>query len=162
MVFTAENGDVLFSDTKEGGIVSARMRADICNAKAVITNALGDEGEANAWGKPSPWCDFSGDIPEVGMRGLTIFDSPGNLRHPTSWHIRNYGLMSANCFGYSYFYEKEHNKGLMPENGDYTIAAGEALSFTYRMYVHTGSVEEAAVAARYADYATPPEASLIK
>lgn len=162
VVFTAENGDVLFSDTKEGGIVSARMRADICNAKAIITNALGDNGEDTAWGKPSPWCDFSGDIPEVGMRGLTIFDNPGNLRHPSSWHIRNYGLMGANCFGYSYFNEKEYNKGLIPENGDYTIEAGKTLSLTYRMYVHTGSVEEAAVAARYADYATPPTASLVK
>jgi hypothetical protein len=160
VTFSAEYGEVLFSDTKEGGIVSARMRADICNARAIITNALGDQGEANAWGKPSPWCDFSGDIPDVGMRGLTIFDNPGNLRHPSSWHIRNYGLMGANAFGYSYFNEKEYNKGLIPENGDYTFAANDTLTFNYRMYVHSGDVQEAAVAERYADYATPPEASL--
>ena len=70
--------------------------------------------------------------------------------------------MGANCFGYSYFNEKEYNKGLMPENGDYTIAANDTLTFNYRMYVHTGTVENAAVAARFADYATPPEASIVK
>ncbi|HEX72896.1 MAG TPA: hypothetical protein ENN65_06240 [Candidatus Hydrogenedentes bacterium] len=161
VVFTAAHGEVLFSDTKEGGIVSARMRPDISGGKAVITNALGDTGEGEAWGKPSPWCDFSGNVPDVGWRGLTIFDHPGNLRHPSSWHVRNYGLMGANAFGYSYFIKEEHNKGLIPENGDYTFAAGESLTFNYRMYVHSGNVEDAAVAARFADYAAPVEASLL-
>ncbi len=154
----ASHGEVLLSDTKEGGIVSARMRPDISHARAVITNAHGDQGEGAAWGKPSPWCDFSGDVPDVGWRGLAIFDHPGNFRHPSSWHVRNYGLMGANAFGYSYFRERDYNKALMPENGDHTLAAGEALSFAYRIYVHSGNVEEASVADRYADYAAPPQA----
>ena len=162
VVFSAEYGEVLFSDTKEGGIVAVRMRPDISHARAVITNAHGDQGENETWGKPSPWCDFSGDVPEVGWRGLTIFDHPENLRHPSSWHVRNYGLMGANAFGYSHFIEKEYNQGLMPDNGDYTIAAGETLPFHYRVYVHTGDVEQAMVAERYADYATPPQTALLK
>lgn len=160
VTFKAAYGDVLFSDTKEGGIVSVRMRPDISHARAVITNAHGDQGEDTAWGKPSPWCDFSGDVPEVGWRGLTIFDHPQNLRHPSSWHVRNYGLMGANAFGYSYFNEKEYNKGLIPENGDHTITADTELPFSYRVYVHSGSVEEAAVAERYRDYAAPPKARI--
>lgn len=162
VTFKASQGEVLFGDTKEGGIVSVRMRPDICHKKAVITNALGDVGEENAWGKPSPWCDFSGDVPEVGWRGLTIFDNPSNLRYPTSWHVREYGLMGANAFGYSYFNEKEYNHGLIPENGDYTIPAGGELSFAYRVYVHTGNVADAEVAQRYQDYTAPPKASCEK
>lgn len=158
VTFKASQGEVLFSDTKEGGIVSVRMRPDICRAKAVITNALGDVGEEKTWGKPSPWCDFSGEVPGVGWRGLTIFDNPANLRHPSSWHVRNYGLMGANAFGYSHFNEKEYNRGLIPENGDYTIPSGGELSFAYRVYVHSGSVQEAEVARRFQDYATPPKA----
>jgi len=160
VTFKASQGDVLFSDTKEGGIVSVRMRPDICNAKAVITNALGDKGEDTAWGKPSPWCDFSGDVPGAGWRGITIFDNPANLRYPSSWHVRNYGLMGANAFGYSYFNEKEYNHGLIPENGDYTIPSGTELAFRYRVYVHSGNVEEAATAARFQDYITPPKVSV--
>ncbi len=161
VVFAAGFGEVLFGDTKEGGIVSARMRPDISHARAVITNAHGDQGEQETWGKPSAWCDFSGDVPDVGWRGLAIFDHPDNLRHPTSWHVRNYGLMGANPFGYSYFVEREHNQGLIPDNGDYTLAGDDTLLFNYRIYVHSGNVEEAAVAERYADYAAPPEATLI-
>jgi len=162
VTFSAEYGEALFSDTKEGGIVSARMRPDICGPKGTITNALGDVDEKNCWGKPSPWCDFSGNIPDVGMRGLTIFDNPGNLRYPSCWHVRSYGLMGANAFGYSYFNEKDYNKGLIPENGDLTIAVNDTLTFDYRMYVHSGDVAEAAVAARFSDYANPPQASLAK
>ncbi|MBW7863797.1 MAG: hypothetical protein GX580_14795 [Candidatus Hydrogenedens sp.] len=160
VVFTADLGDVEFKDTKEGGIVAVRMRPDICGPKAaVITNAHGDVGEETAWGKPSPWCDFSGESKEAGWLGITIFDNPGNLRFPGSWHVRNYGLMGANSFGYSYFNEKAYNKGLIPERGDHTIKQGEPLVFNYRVYVHKGDVKEAAVADRYADYATPPEAN---
>lgn len=159
VTFTAEFGDAQFKDTKEGGIVAVRMRHDICNAKAVITNAHGDEGEKTAWGKPSPWCDFSGESPEAGWLGLAVFDNPGNLRHPSSWHVRNYGLMGANAFGYSYFSEQDYNKGLIPENGDLVIKKDDPVTFNYRVYVHRGNAKEAAVADRYTDYVTPPEAA---
>lgn len=156
--FSAAHGDILFKDTKEGGICSVRMRHDISGRNGVISNALGDVGEENCWGKPSPWCDFSGPIKDHGIRGITIMDHPENLRYPTSWHVRRYGLMGANPFGYSYFREMEYNKNL-PENGDYTVAAGQDLTFRYRVLVHSGDVKEAAVADRYADYAAPPKAA---
>lgn len=162
VTLSADHGEVRLTDTKEGGIVSARMRPELSYAKANITNAHGDTGEAQTWGKPSPWCDFSGELEVGGWRGLAIFDHPANFRHPTSWHVRNYGLMGANAFGYSYFNEKDYNKGLIPENGDHTIAPGEALSFQYRIFVHSGNVETAKVADRYADYATPPHASWLE
>ncbi|MCF6286820.1 MAG: PmoA family protein [Candidatus Hydrogenedentes bacterium] len=163
LTFTADYGDVLFSDTKEGGMVAIRMRPELSYDNAVITNAQGDVGEANLWGKPSPWCDYSGNMDGVGWRGLTVFDHPANLRYPTSWHVRGYGLMGANPFGYSYFGSKDHNKGLLPmENGDYTIKNKESLSFKHRVYVHSGDVKKAAVADRYADFATPPEVEWVE
>lgn len=159
VTFTASYGDVKFTDTKEGGIVAVRMRPELTGSNAHITNAMGDTGESKTWGKPSPWCDYSGELEGAGWRGLAVFDHPTNLRHPTSWHVRGYGLMGANAFGYSYFGEKDYNKGLLPaENGDFVIKEGTTLSFKYRVFVHSGDVESAAVADRYADYATPPTA----
>lgn len=159
ITFTADQGDVTFKDTKEGGIMALRMRSELSGKNAYITNAMGDSGEETCWGKPSPWCDYSGELKDAGWRGITVFDNPANLRYPTSWHVRNYGLMGANCFGYSYFMEKEYNKPLLPSaNGDYLLKKGEKLSFQYRVYVHSGDVKAAAVADRFADYATPPVA----
>jgi len=156
VTFSADYGDVDFTDTKEGGIVSVRMRPEMSGAAAVITNALGDVGEENLWGKPAAWCDYSAETKEAGWRGLTIFDNPANLRHPTGWHVRKYGLMGANCFGYKYFLEKDYNKPLITQpNGDLKLKQGEKLTFNYRVYVHSGDVNQAQVANRYAEYAAP-------
>ncbi len=160
VVFTADHGDVDFHDTKEGGILSVRMRTELAYGNAHISNAHGDKGEGKVWGKPSAWCDYSGELPGIGWRGITIFDHPGNLRHPTAWHVRKYGLMAANCFGYSYFIKDDDNKDLMPsDNGDYKLRAGDSLAFNYRVYIHTGDVDTGGVAQAYAGYATPPKAA---
>lgn len=159
ITFSANYGDVTFGDTKEGGLVALRMRQELCGSKGVITNALGDAGEPTLWGKPSPWCDYSGMLGDLGPRGVAIFDTPGNLRYPTSWHVRSYGLMAANAFGWNDFREKEYNKPLIPEtSGDFKIANGEKLTMKYRVYVHSGDVNAAAVADRFADYTSPPAA----
>jgi len=159
ITFTASYGDVNFTDTKEGGLIALRMRQELCGPNGTITNALGDVGEPNLWGKPAAWCDFSGKLGDLGVRGVTIFDTPTNLRYPTAWHVRAYGLMGANAFGYDDFRAKEYNKPLLPAtNGDLKIANGEKLTMKYRVYVHSGDVKQAAVADRFADYTTPPAA----
>jgi len=159
VTFKADKDAVLFKDTKEGGICAVRMRPELSYKNGIITNALGDVGEEKVWGKPAAWCDYSGPIEGHGKRGLTIMDNPGNLRHPTSWHVRKYGLMGANPFGYSHFIEMDYNKGLIPDNGDYTIEPGKELTFNYRVYVHSGDATDAKVADRYADYVNPPKAA---
>ena len=151
VTFTASHGKVVFKDTKEGGIMSVRMRPEIqANKNGVITNALGKQGERQCWGKPSPWCDYAGPIGNLGVRGVAILDHPSNLRHPTRWHVRDYGLMSANCFGLSHFTKKEDEQ----LNGDYTFEEGDTLTFRYRVIVHSGSAEEAKVAELYEAYKT--------
>lgn len=161
VTFTADKGEVKFGDTKEGGIVSVRMRPELSYANGEITNALGDKGEGKCWGKPSPWCDYSGELPGIGFRGITVMDNPANFRYPTSWHVRGYGLMGANCFGYSYFKEKPYNKDLVPDNGDHTLKEGENLTFNYRVLVHSDDVVRARISDRFADYATPPKAEWV-
>lgn len=153
VTFTASYGDVKFGDTKEGGIFALRIRPEMqANKKGVITNALGGKGEKECWGKAAAWCDYSGAIEGVGTFGAAVFDHPDNLRHPTRWHVRNYGLMGANCFGLSYFVGED-------ENGDYTVNDQESLTFNYRVYFHHGNADEAKVAEHYALYANPPQVS---
>ena len=155
VAFTPIDKDVKFGDTKEGGIVAFRMRDSMAEKEkkgGIITNAEGKTGMAETWGKPSPWCDYSGPVEGAGTHGIAVFDNPANLRYPTTWHVRDYGLFAANCFGYSFFTNKE-------KNGDYTIKQGETLTFNYRVYVHRGGANDAKVADRYADYINPPKVS---
>lgn len=152
--FVADQGDVTFGDTKEGGLIALRIRPELQEkgGSGTITTTVG-QGEKAVWGKPSPWCDYSGTIQDVGVRGVTFFDHPSNLRHPTRWHVRSYGLMAANCFGLKDF---EPNGG---QSGDWTLRNGESQVFRYRTLIHSGDVKEAKVAERYAAFATPPQAS---
>ncbi len=105
--------------------------------------------DADAWGKRAAWCDY---YAERGGKtyGVAIFDHPQNLRHPTWWMARNYGLFGANPFGW-HDYEPEFAND--PHKGDYTIPAGGSLTLRYRLYFHTGDEKTAKLAERYSEYA---------
>ena len=63
-------------------------------------HAVNDSGvrDAEAWGKRAAWVDYH--APRNGqIYGVAIFDHPTNPRHPTWWHVRDYGLFAANPFG---------------------------------------------------------------
>ncbi len=113
-----------------------------------IVTAKGDR-DAAAWGKRADWCDYHAEH-NGKTYGVAIFDHPQNLRHPTWWMARDYGLFGANPFGW-HDYEKEFEKE--PHKGDYTVPAGGSLTMRYRVYFHTGDEKAAKLAARYAEYA---------
>ena len=146
----AVDGDVRFGDTKEGGICSFRVPTPMDGDKAGrIENSYGGVGEQETWGKSAHWCDYSGPL-EGKVMGVAIFDHPFNLRHPTPWHVRNYGLMTANPFGQSYYQYS------LLKDGSYTLHQGDTLTFRYRVYLHRGDTRTARVGQRYHDYINPP------
>jgi hypothetical protein len=102
-----------------------------------------------AWGQRADWCDYYATH-EGTTYGVAIFDHPQNLRHPTWWMARDYGLFGANPFG-QHDYEGLKDQ---PHIGDYTIPAGGSLTLRYRFYFHLGETATAHVAETYIDYAT--------
>ena len=87
--------------------------------------------DKDLWGKASKWVDYWGKVGEKEV-GVAIFDHPKNPRYPTTWHARDYGLVAANPFGYSYFFKGEGKKGTL------TIKAGESVTFRYGFLFHPG------------------------
>src|SRR5439155_7574274 len=102
--------------------------------------------EAVTWGKRAEWCDYYGPVDGKTV-GVAIFDHPGNPRHPTWWHVRDYGLFAANPFGRHYF-ENLPDKSA----GNLVVPAGQSITFRYRFYAHEGDEKQSKVAERYADY----------
>lgn len=148
----ASEGRVVLGDTKEAGLLSIRVATSMDAAAAGggrITNAYGGIGEAETWGKPSPWCDYSGPVGD-GWYGVCMMDHPQNPRHPTPWHVRDYGLMTANCFGYHHFSGDPENRH------DLILEDGESLTWNYRMLLHRGDAREAGLVEQYANFAAPP------
>ena len=150
VTYTATEGKLEFGDTKEGGILGVRVASTMdVPVGGKIVNGHNGIDEKETWGKRAPWCDYSGPVHGKTV-GIAILDHPDNFRFPTYWHVRNYGLMTANPFGISYF------KNDKEKDGTYTLPAGAELPFRYRLIVHKGDAEEAQVSERFHDFINPP------
>jgi hypothetical protein len=137
----ASEGEVKLGDTKEGSMAirthpALRVTGKVAKGKA--NNSAGHKGKA-LWGKAAKWVDYYGPL-EGKVVGISIYDHPSNPRHPTTWHARDYGLITANPFGLSYFKPKDR-----PRNGDMIIKAGESVTFHYRFVFHAGDTDTAKV-----------------
>lgn len=153
--FQASHGAVLFGDTKEGGIVSLRVPEAIKEKRGgTMVNGVGGAGEGECWGQRAPWVDYFGTLsdPHGVPRtvGIAVFDHPRNPHYPTFWHIRSYGLLSANPFGLSEF------RSSYRQRGDWNLPAGEEATFRYRIVLHEGDAEHARICDRFVDWAWPP------
>lgn len=150
----ASAGDVALTDTKEGGIISVRVATSMDGNKGgTIVNAYGGKTEAENWGKPAHWVDYYGPVGGKTV-GITIMDHPQSFRYPSRWHVRDYGLFTANPFALKYY---EPDKGW---NGDHTIKNGEDLFFRYRLYVHEGDTQHAEVGEKYFGFIAPPKVKI--
>lgn len=147
----ASEGDVTLGDTKEGTMalrLAETMRQKGGKGKPSLGHIVNSEGvrDGATWGKRATWVDYYGPV-EGKTVGVAIFDHPQNPRHPTWWHVRDYGLFAANPFGLHDFEKKP------PGAGNLTIPKGQNLTFRYRFYIHSGDEKEAQVAAHFQDYA---------
>jgi Methane oxygenase PmoA len=144
----ASHGDVTFGDTKEGAMavrLAESMRLKTSAGQGHIVTSTGVRDNAT-WGKRAEWCDYSGPV-DGKLVGIAIFDHPQNPRHPTWWHVRDYGLFAANPFG-KHDFEKLHD----PSAGNLTIPSGQTATFRYRFILHTGDEIQAKIAQQYTDY----------
>jgi hypothetical protein len=120
-----------------------RLRGSVGQGHIVNSEGVRDN---ETWGKRAAWCDYYGPL-KGDTVGVAVFDHPQNPKHPTWWHVRDYGLFAANPFGVHDFERKPAG------TGDVKIAAGDSLTFRYRLYFHKGDTAEAQVAEHYRRYA---------
>lgn len=141
-------GDLTFGDTKEGTMalrLAPTMRLEGKVAQGHIANSEGLR-DGKTWGKRASWVDYYGPV-NGEIVGVAIFDHPSNPRHPTWWHVRDYGLFAANPFGTHDFERKD------PGTGDLVVPLGETITFKYRFYIHPGDEKKGNVAEAYENYA---------
>lgn len=140
-----------FGDTKEGTMamrLAETMRLKGPKGRAGQGHIVNSEGvrDGATWGKRAKWCDYYGPVADGRIVGVAIFDHPANPRHPTWWHVRDYGLFAANPFGLHDFENKPAG------TGNLTVPFGSSITFRYRFYIHDGDEKQGDVAGQYERY----------
>lgn len=120
--FTAGAEDLKLERTPprnfSGGYAGLSCRMSKACKDWTYTGSEGTVGATNLYGKCVKWIDFS----KGG--GITIFDHPDNLRHPTSW------------------YPNQHMPFFSPAllfHQPYTLSAGKTLTLRYRIWLHSSA-----------------------
>ncbi|MDG1873239.1 MAG: PmoA family protein [Mariniblastus sp.] len=152
--YRATHGDFQFDDTKEG-LFAIRTHPDLrlsakpkAGVKEVFGKAINSEGVTGkkVWGKAARWMLYYGPVDGRPV-SVAIYDHPTNLRHPTTWHAREYGLVTANPFGMHHFLGKE--KG----SGAFKVKNGDSLQLRYRIEFFDGIVTPEIVENKFQSFA---------
>lgn len=146
IAIVASKGPVTLHDAKDAGLslrVAQTISADAGEGGAIV-NSEGDR-DRETWGKRAAWVDFNG--PVDGERvGIAMLNHPSSFRHPTPWHVRTYGLFTANPFGLKTVAE-------IDEDGGIELAPGESLTLRHRIIFHLGDEKDADIAGAWETYA---------
>lgn len=150
IILTASEADVLVDDKKDSGLsirVPTEMAVDIEKNKKGTGHIISSEGlkDAEAWGKRATWVDYYGTVKGDAV-GVAMLNHPSSFRHPTPWHVRTYGLFTANPFGL-----KSLDKDA--ETGAFTLKKGEKITLRHRFIFHKGDEKSAKIAEAYEAYA---------
>lgn len=147
----ATHEDVTFGDSKEGFCAFRTDGSLRLNGPTAAGHIASSEGvrDADCWGKRARWVSFYGPNEAKQPSIITLMDHSDNLRHPTWWHARDYGLLAANPFG---IHEFESNK--QRGSGNHTLKKGQTLTFRYRLVLQSGTFDAAATENLWKDFQT--------
>jgi hypothetical protein len=142
----ASNGPVVVEDKKDAGLsirVPTSMAVDSKGGGRIITSE--GKTDAEAWSTHAKWCDYHGPV-EGETLGVAMLNHPSSFRYPTGWHVRTYGLFTANPFASKQFDKK------LPD-AEFTIKAGDTLKLRHRFIFHSGDEKAAKIAEAWEAYA---------
>ena len=144
--FIASEGPVRFGDAKDAGF-NFRVPASMAVDSKLGGKIINSEGVANAlaWGKRAKWVDYNGPVGGETL-GVAMLNHPSSFRYPTPWHVRTYGLLTANPFG-------THSLDKTAEDGAFGLKKGERVKLRHRIILHKGDEKSAQIAEAFEKYA---------
>ncbi len=144
--FIASYGDIEIGDIKDAGL-SVRIPSYMALKEGNGGSIINSEGirDGDTWSKRAAWVDYHGPL-EGKHVGIAILNHPSSFRHPTPWHVRDYGLFTANPFGFNSLDESREDK-------TFTLADGTRFLMRHRIIFHKGDEKQAKIAEAFESYA---------
>jgi len=157
MDLTAKDTKVVFDDIEEGMFAirvsdylrQGRVKMNLKSAQPLPKESIagtgryfssnGDETAKNIWGKRARWVALQG-VRERKVVGVAILNHPASINYPTYWHVRDYGLFSANPLGQGDFQRqrpRQYRKNkVIPLR--LTLEPGETAHFRFLVIIYEG------------------------
>jgi hypothetical protein len=151
----AVGSNVEVGDRKDAGL-SIRVPTTMAVDSRQGGRLVNSEGQADleAWSRPARWVDYHGPPTAGGPTvGVAMLDHPSSFRHPTRWHVRTYGLFTANPFASRAFHKD------LPDVS-FSLAPGEAIRLRHRFVLHAGDEKAADIEGHWNRYAALVPAAL--
>ena len=152
---TAQKETVVFDDIEEG-VLAIRLadclrEADPDRAprpggpvpeESVVGTGIyfssnGDETAKKIWGKRASWVALQG-VRDGKVVGIAILNHPASINYPTYWHVRNYGLCSANPLGQGDFQRQSKYKTNPVIPLRLTLKPGKKAHFRFLVVIYEG------------------------
>ncbi len=147
ITLVAKYGDVELEDKKDAGLnVRVPTSMSLKHGEGHIINSVGDR-DGSTWSKSAAWVDYHGPVQGEHL-GIAFLNHPSSFRHPTRWHVRDYGLFTANAFG-------PKSLDNSAESGTFILKNGESVQLRHRIILHKGDEKTAGIAEAYRAYAAP-------
>jgi len=134
ITLTALDEKIVFTDHKDG--LFAIQLADWLRestAAAKYLNSNGDDSAEKIWGKRAKWVRVQGQKNNRTV-GIAVFCHPAGFGFPAYWHVRNYGLVSANPLGRFVF--ESTRKVENPEYCNLTLSPHQSCFFKFRLIIY--------------------------
>jgi hypothetical protein len=168
---TAQKERVVFEDIEEGVLairVSDYLRESDASVRLEPGKALpkesvagtgryfssnGDETAKDVWGKRARWVALQG-VKGGKAVGLAVLNHPASINYPTYWHVRDYGLFSANPLGQGDFQRQRPRKNQKNEVIPLrlTLEPGETAHFRFLVIVYEGIRTGEQIEERFKDF----------
>ncbi|MHC4596740.1 MAG: DUF6807 domain-containing protein [Planctomycetota bacterium] len=155
MDLTAKVPKVLFEDIEEGMFAirvadclresgSKRMLRpgqllpkESISGTGMYFSSNADETAKKIWGKRARWVALQG-VRERKVVGVAILNHPASINYPTYWHVRNYGLFSANPLGQGDFQRQSKYKKNPVLPLRLSLKRGERAHFRFFVIIYEG------------------------
>ena len=168
---TAQKQTVVFEDIEEG-VLAIRLSDYLREGKRSLAlhkgeeppkedvsgtgryfSSSADETAKNVWGKRHRWVALQG-VRKGKVVGVAILNHPASINYPTYWHVRDYGLMSANPLGQGDFqrqWPRDYRKNkVLPLR--LTLEAGETAHFRFEVIVYEGVRTQEQIEERFREF----------
>lgn len=111
----------------------------------------GDETAKNIWGKRARWVALQG-IRDGKVVGVAILNHPAGINYPTYWHVRSYGLFSANPLGQGDFQRQSKYKKNPVLPLHLTLKQGQKVHFRFLVIVYEGMRTQQQLEQRFREF----------